>query len=60
MSDIDWGFILWPDCPVPGCPHKACRALRSPYCWPHTKGPKFDDLIDSLTDESVEPAREAK
>lgn len=37
MSDeID--ITDWPDCIVPGCTRKACLALRSPRCFPHTPG----------------------
>lgn len=28
----------WPNCIVPDCPNKCCRALNSDKCHPHTTG----------------------
>lgn len=28
----------WPDCSVPGCTWKSCRALNSDKCFQHTDG----------------------
>lgn len=28
----------WADCAVEGCPNKACLALDSQFCFPHTPG----------------------
>lgn len=28
----------WNNCPIEGCSHKVCRALKSNYCFPHTPG----------------------
>ena len=41
----------WPDCLIPSCPNKCCLALDSSYCWPHTKGPSFDELMSDLAED---------
>ncbi len=28
----------WPNCAIEGCPNKACLALDSHLCFPHTPG----------------------
>jgi len=39
----------WAECAVLGCSNKRCLALDSPYCYPHTEGPKGSDRIGAET-----------
>ncbi|PCI31222.1 hypothetical protein COB52_00035 [Candidatus Kaiserbacteria bacterium] len=60
MSDTDdFDFDSWPDCPVPGCPNKCCRALDSAYCFPHTKGhPYVKKIKIEFSHMPKKPAKE--
>ena len=48
------GIVYWPMCPIAGCQNRISLALKSKYCYPHTKsGDTFDDLMDSLSSEKL-------
>ena len=40
VEDIDYPsdatLAAWPDCAIPGCLNKCCKAEGSVYCWPHS------------------------
>lgn len=42
----------WEDCAIEGCPNKRCAALRSIWCWPHTRD--INGSISSYSDEIAE------
>lgn len=41
-------FYYWPDCPIPGCPHKICLSLDSDKCYPHTLEAHCKSIVKSI------------
>ena len=43
----------WPDCLLPFCEWKSCRALNSPFCYRHTWG-KFSKRLEKACTSTKE------
>jgi len=47
ITQEEWD--AWPNCSIPGCLNKSCRALRSDKCHPHTRIVELERVLLNMT-----------